>query len=702
MHHQHLDLGGWEGGVSVAILGYPNVGKSSLFNTLTKGHVEVANWPGTTVEIGFGRVKVNGLDVVFYDLPGVYGLSGSGVLESTVKRFLLERKPDVALVLVDSTNVERSLSLAIQVMEVHDNVILALTKLDMAHDMGIHVNTEGLSRALGVSVIPVSIVWGLGVKEVVEAVREALGKRGKHLNVDYGVLEPYIEELAVDVSKLSLEGLNPRWVAVKLLEGDGIVEDIVMRSGGASIVEKARRARIEITSSLGRDPAALASEYRSRYALRVARENVVRVAVQARRESYLSTLDMLFLNPKTSLVVTMALLSTIFLLVFTVNTGFPLNILLELAGFSGLAELVEQVSLSGLTGLLLDSIAVVIEDALKGAPEWFTSFIVEGVVGGFAAVVVLVPLIFTAAVMVAILEDVGLLPRIAVGAHRGLCKVGFSGHTILPLTLCLGCNVAGIVSTRGIPGYWDRFKMYLLAPLIPCQARLVVLIVLASVIGGLLGALALVSVYVLSILLLSLLSLLLDRALRVRVKPELLLEIPRMHKPIGKVVWWISWSRVKHYLVKAGTIIFLGSIATWILTHTTTSLNYTGNPAESIAGVLAQRITPLLEPLGVKSWEVTLALITGFIAKELILSTIVIVTGNPNPLEAIASLNLGNETLVALMIFIALYVPCLATVATVRSESRSFKLALATTLLSITVAYITSTTTYLALTLLKP
>ena len=690
MHAHHSGvLGSRLEGVRVAVLGYPNVGKSSLFNSVVRGSVEVANWPGTTVEVNVGRVTFNGFNFVFFDLPGVYGFTGSNVVERVVESFLLMEKPDVALVLVDSTNIERSLSLALQVMELHDNVVLALTKLDVAHGRGVHVNVDGLSRALNATVVPTSIVWGLGVREVLEAVARA--SRGRTLTIDYGVLEPYVRELSEELERRGLKYPNPRWTSVKLLEGDRVVEEAISKLGFSDVVEKARRVREEVSNTFGRDPAAIVAEHRFNMALNLAKQYVVRAPAKLRIEgARLTKLDMLFIDRRTSIVASLSLMTLVFLAVFTVNTGFPLNILFELLGLEEVAELVETVSLGGVMGFVIDSLAGFAESQLAGAPPWLSSLLVEGVIGGLGAVMLLAPLILVASALVAVLEDSGLLPRVAVGSHRLLCRIGFSGHSVLPITVCLGCNVAGMVTARGIPGYWERLKFYILGALIPCQARLVVLVVLASVIGGLVGALSLLAVYAVSLSLLALLSTLLDRVTRAGGRPELLLEIPEMHKPIGRVIWWISWSRVKHYLVKAGTIIFLGSMAMWVLLHITPTLSYTENPEDSIAGALARTLTPLFKPLGVERWEVVLALIAGFVAKEIFLSTIVVATGNPNPVEAIAHLGLGTPAMVAVMVFIALYTPCLATVAVIRSESRNTKVALAAVLLALTTAYITA------------
>ncbi|MFZ8792726.1 MAG: ferrous iron transport protein B, partial [Acidilobaceae archaeon] len=687
-HHSGV-LGSRLEGVKVAVLGYPNVGKSSLFNSVVRGSVEVANWPGTTVEVNVGRVAFNGFNFVFFDLPGVYGFTGSSVVERVVESFLLTERPDVALVLVDSTSIERSLSLALQVMELHDNVVLALTKLDVAHGRGVHVNIDGLSKALNVTVVPTSIVWGLGVREVLEAVARASKGRGGRMHIIYyGVLEPYVRELSEELERRGLKYPSPRWASVKLLEGDRVVEEAISKLGFSDVVERARKVREEVSSAFGRDPTAIVAEYRFNMALNLARQYVVRAPTKLRVEgTRLTKIDMLFIDRRTSIVASLSLMALLFLTVFTINTGFPVNIIFELLGLEEAARFIESISLGGVVGSVIDILSSYIESQLAGGPPWLVSFVVEGIIGGLGAVLLLAPLILIASALVAVLEDSGLLPRVAVGSHRLLCRIGFSGHSVLPVTVCLGCNVAGIITARGVPGYWERLKFYILGALIPCQARLVVLVVLAGVIGGLVGALSLLAAYAVSLSLLALLSILLDRVTRAGGGHELLLEIPEMHKPIGRVIWWISWSRIKHYLAKAGTIIFLGSIAMWLLLHTTPTLSYTENPEDSIAGALARTLTPLFKPLGVERWEVVLALIAGFVAKEIFLSTVVVATGNPNPVEAMAHLSLGIPTIVTVMVFIALYTPCLATVAVIRSESRNTKVALVAVLLALITAY---------------
>jgi len=688
-------------GVYVSILGFPNVGKSALFNSLTRGNVEVANWPGTTVEVSIGKTRFNGYEIIFVDMPGVYSLSEGGVIGSIIKSNLLQVKPHIILALVDGSNPVRSLNLAVQLLEFTGNVIVVITKLDLAHSRGIHINVEGLSKELKTTIVPTSIVSGLGLRDVLEAIVNTYKSRGREaIVIDYGLLEQYINDLILKLKATSLlEEVNIRWIAIKLLEGDSYIEQMLIGKGYSDIVDYARKLRVEAKSIIGRDPADLIVESRFKYTSSIASRNItvskLRIYDRGVKSSY--DVDKLLLNPRLSPIISLTVLLGLLTLAFTINTGFPLNIILDAIGFSNFSELIETYSISGVMESIINVIVESTGSLLEPVPTWLQSLIIDGIIGGVSAVLFFAPLILTVALILAILEDSGLAPRFATSLHPYTCRFGFSGHSIFPSILCLGCNVAGLMSLRAIPSIWERFKLYMLLPLIPCQARLIVFVALASALKGFISIAALIIAYIISFTSLAILSYTLDKLAKNSSKPILLIEIPSMHKPIPRVLWWLSWSRLKHFLVRAGTIIFIGALISWILTHTTLSLDYTDDPAESIAANISKLLAPLLEPLGIRgehSWIIVYALITGFIAKELVLSSIVVATGIENPIRAIESLALSDASTIALIIIIALYTPCLATVATIYSESRRVKIAAVAVILGLISAYIASIIVY--------
>jgi len=677
----------------VGLIGQPNVGKSTLFNVLTKGNVIVSNWPGTTVERVESTIKYKEYEIKIVDLPGIYGLSYFTLEEKISRNFIVEENPDLLVVLVDSLALERTFYLAVEVLELTSKALIAITKVDIAHSKGIHVNYDLIEKRLGVPVVPVSAIKGSGVEELLDKIIEKTRIQGRLLRIDYGELEPFITGIE-DVLRVDRELVSKypaRWLALKFLEGDEEVEKLVKEK----LSDKYRELveiREEARRRIGRDLAA----YISMRKMHFIRDNLLKNAVvYARLERARS--PRIFYNPYIAPLLSTSIIFALFLLVFIVNTGYPLTTILEHLGYTELAVLLEEYSLSSLIEKLFDALNNYIIGVLGETP--FSSFITDGIIAGVVSVVVFIPLIAIVMLALGALEDSGLLPRLAIGAHILLSKFGLSGHAILPLTLSLGCNVPGVMSTRAIPNHFERLRLILLTPFIPCQARLLVLLVLSASLGGVIGALLVPLVYLASFLVVLLLNyvLYLFEKRKQHEEVELLLEIPPLHRPYFKVVWWFTWHHLKHFLVKAGTVIFLVSIISWGLQHTTPTFAYTENPGESIAAFISRGLEVLLKPLGVSgenTWIVGYALLLGFLAKELILGAIVASTGVNDPLDAYRSLGLSIPTSVSLALFIALYVPCLATIAIIYSETKNWKTTISTIVLMMTTAYLLALLAY--------
>ncbi|MEM4490313.1 MAG: ferrous iron transport protein B [Desulfurococcaceae archaeon] len=679
----------------VGLVGQPNVGKSTLFNTLTKGNAIVTNWPGTTVERNEAHIIHGDCEITIVDLPGIYGLSYLTLEEKISRRFIIEENPDLVIVLVDSLILERTLYLAIEIRELTGRVIIAVTKVDEAHSKGIHVNYEILEKRLGVPVIPVSAIKETGIKTLLDTVVKNAGKEAPVLRIDYGELESFI----VSVESLLMQHLGSkvkypfRWVAIKYLEGDVEVEEFLRRSLGTRYVEL-EEIRGEARRRIGIDIAAFTSMKRMNYI----REHVIKNAVVKtsliKRES---RLNKLFYNPYVAPFISLGLIFTLFLLVFALNTGYPLTVLLEKIGYQDLALKIEEYTLSSLMEKFFEQVKENISKLLGSSS--LSSFIVDGVLGGVASVVVFIPLIGLVMVILGALEDSGLLPRLAIGTHTLFLRLGLSGHSLLPITLSLGCNVPGVVSTRASPNYFERLKLILLTPFIPCQARLIVLLAIATALGGFAGSVLVPFVYLVAFSVFLALSYIIhvffERKRSVEI--ELLLEVPPLHRPYLRVIWWFTWFQLKHFLIKAGTVIFLVSIISWGLQHLTIHGAYTDNVEESIIAVFSRSIAPFLNPIGVtgeNAWIVAYAVILGFLAKELVISAIITTTRALSFEEAFRYIGLSTPSAVALSLFIALYIPCAPTIMAIYSETRSLKYALTSLVLMLTTAYLLAVFSY--------
>jgi len=398
----------------------------------------------------------------------------------------------------------------------------------------------------------------------------------------------------------------------------------------------------------------------------------------------------LFYSPLVAPLISIGLIFSLFTLVFAVNTGYPLTALLEHLGLVEAASALGEYSLSGLMEKLFELAGSSLYSALGEGQ--YGSFLVSGVLAGVASVLVFVPLVAIVMAVLGVLEDTGLLPRLAIGTHLLLQKIGLSGHSLLPITLSLGCNVPGVMATRATPSHFERLKAILLMPFIPCQARLVVLLAIATAIGGVAGSAIVPLAYLVSFLVVALLSYLIDAlsGRRKKVEVDLLLEIPPLHRPYLRVVWWFTWFYLKHFLVKAGTVIFLVNIASWGLQHLTPQLTYTDSVEESIVAGFSKLISPLLGPLGIagdRAWVAAYALVLGFLAKELVVSAVTTATGALTPQEAFRAIGLSQASAVAFALFVTLYVPCAATIAAVYSEAKNPKFALASIALMVATAF---------------
>ncbi|MCC6053508.1 MAG: ferrous iron transport protein B, partial [Desulfurococcaceae archaeon] len=396
--------------------------------------------------------------------------------------------------------------------------------------------------------------------------------------------------------------------------------------------------------------------------------------------------------------ISIAIILAVFTLAFNLNTGFPVASILESVGFSELAEAIENYTISSLIERFLEWSSSTLKGLL--GENAISLFLSEAVLGGVGALLLFLPLIMIVLATIGVLEDTGLLTRLAVGVHTLFEKLGFSGHALFPLSLSLGCNVPGLLVTRAIPSTAERVRLIMLLPFIPCQARLVVLLALATAVRQ--GFLLVVLSYIVAFAAFFALGFALYKWSTMRsesVEIRLLLEQPPLHKPIPRVVWWYTWWHTKHFLVKAGTIIVLANILFWLLSHVGPSMSFTDDPGESIAASFSKTLTPILKPIGISgegSWIIALALIAGFIAKEIFISTLLTVTGASSVKNAFTTIGVSEQSVIALTIFVTLYVPCLATLSTIYSETRSLKLVAEAVLLMLVVAY---TSTILAYTL---
>ena len=686
---------------TVALAGSPNVGKSTLFNRLTGGEAHVANWPGVTLERFEGTFKHHNKVIKVVDLPGTYSLSASDMGELIAREFLINERPDVVVVVVDSTSLERTLYLALMVLEMYPKVVLALNMADAAEKRGIHVDMDGLGRRLGVPVVLISALKGIGLGVLMDRILDvAEGRAGRlvPLRIDYDGLEPYItrvENILGDISDRL--GYPRRWLAIRLLEGDKYLLS-KLRDLNEDMVKKI----VEVTEQAERDlnikPDLLAIQSRYELIDELVEKYVTKVRLA--KVTLTERLDRVFLNPVIGPILATVLILSTFFLIFSLNTGFPLNVIFEAVGMEDLALLIEENSFSGMLGSLFDRMSDIIKYSLlfNGVEEWAALLISDGLVGSLGTLISFTPLLFFAYVILGAFEDSGIFARAAVVYDRLFRKFGLSGRAFFPAVLGVGCNVASVIATRAMDDDRERMVTAMASPLIPCQARLVVLLALAAsaFTEPLFQAFLAVVIYLLSFTLFLVISDLLNRFIfKVRFAPDLLIELPPYHRPSLRVIWWYARSNTEHFLKKAGWIIVALGISTWLLLNFSIT-GYVGSEgvSESLAASLGKALSPITSLIGLGDWRFTLGFELGFVAKEGLIVTFSNLAGVADPVTALRSLGITPLKALSMALAMNFYVPCLATVAALISELRRVKYVAITVAYQLVLAFILAATVY--------
>ena len=550
------------------MVGNPNVGKTAILNALTGGNFTVGNFPGVTVEKKEGKAVLDGKEVIIVDLPGIYSLEPSSIDEKIALNYILNEKPDLILNVVNAANLERNLYLTLQLAEFKIPIVVVLNMVDEAERKGVRIDSERLSRILGVPVVETIAVREEGIEELKKAILEG----GKLL-------------------KISAKSLEER---VKLAEQ--IASEVV-----------------EITTP---------------------------------KMKLDDALDEVFMDKHLGIPIFASFMWMIF--VFTYSVAEPITSALERI-FSALSS-----SISELNG-------------------WFFSLIGDGVVGGVGSVLVFVPNIAFLFIALSILELSGYMPRAVYLLDSMMSRFGLNGRAIIPMILGFGCNVPAVMATRSIEDDKVRIATVLVNPFMSCSARLPIYVLFAGTFFPAIGGAVIMGLYFAGVLL-ALLSALLFRKTLLRGEAEFIMELPPYMLPNPRDVWRLTWARTKHFIEKAGTVILVMSVVVWYITH------YPGGSIEnSYAAMIGKTLQPIFAPLG-WSWELIVALISGFVAKEIVVATIGILGID---LTAVMS----PQSALAFMFFTLLYMPCLATLAAVRAEV-GFKWAAFVVFYSFSVAYV--------------
>ncbi len=642
----------------VALAGNPNSGKTTLFNALTGSNQYVGNWPGVTVEKKEGTARLGEKPLTVVDLPGIYSLSPYSMEEIVARDFIIEQGPDCIIDIVDATNLERNLYLTVQLLELERPMVVALNFMDEVTKRGDRIDVKRLTKELGIPVVPITARTGEGLEELLHAAH-----RQMHLGCTVEPDDLYDEfthnihhrmgELIHDYAYAA--HLPAHWAAIKLLEGDAIVTKALnlppeVRERLSGVV-----AQYENSSDLG-DRETLIADSRYQYIEKVVSASVIRGG-RPGAQTASEKIDKVV----THRIFAIPLFLCAMLVMFVVTFG-PFG-----AWLSDLVGAGMEV-LSGWLGAVLDG---------AGVSRVLTSLICDGIIAGVGGVLTFLPQIALLFFFLSFLEDSGYMARAAFIMDRLLRRFGLSGKAFIPMLMGFGCSVPAIMGARTMENEKDRRMTILLVPFMSCSARLPVYGLISAAFFGPWAGLVIFGLYVIGMLAGVVSGLLFKRILFAGEPAPFVLELPPYRMPSLNNILTHVWQKVKGFLVKAGTLILLMSIVLWLLQSFDFSLRMVDNAASSMLGVLGSAIAPVFAPMGFGHWQAAVALLTGLIAKEMVVSSLSMFYGFPLTATSgqVAAAMTGFTPLSAfsMLVFVLLYVPCVAAVSILFKEMNSPK-----------------------------
>lgn len=634
--------------LTFALVGNQNCGKTTLFNQLTGSNQHVGNFPGVTVDSKSGPIK-GYPNTLVTDLPGIYSLSPYSAEEIVSRQFILEERPTAIINIVDATNIERNLYLTMQLMELGIPMVLALNMMDEVIGNGGTILINEMEQALGIPVIPISASKNEGVAELIEHAVHIARYREAPARQDFcdahdhgGAMHRCLHavmHLIEDHAERS--GLPVRFAASKLIEGDTLVkEKLALDLNELQLVEHILR---QLEEERGLDPAASIADMRFSFIQQLSTKCVVKPR-RNREQVRSAALDRILTGRFTALPSFILIMAFIFWFTFNWFGDW----------LQGLFEDAINLGIDGLDGLL-ESLHV--HDVVR-------SLVIEGVCGGIGAVLSFLPLILILFFWLSMLEDSGYMARIAFVMDKLLRRIGLSGRSIVPMLIGFGCSVPAVMSTRTLPSERDRRLTILLTPFMSCTAKLPIYAFFCAAFFPHHGGAVMCSLYLLGITVGLLLALLFKNSLFKGEAVPFVMELPCYRMPGLRNVLMLLWDKARDFIQRAFTVIFLASIVIWFLQHFDFRLTPVNDTSSSILAQIAGLIAPLFEPLGFGDWRWVTALVSGFMAKESVVSTLGILF----PDEESVFLLLDTVSCYVLLVFCLLYTPCVAAIAAIRRE----------------------------------
>ena len=663
--------------LTIGFIGNPNCGKTTLFNAYTGANLKVANWPGVTVEKVEGAIKDHDLNIRLVDLPGTYSLTSYTMEEQVSRQFILSDEVDVIIDVADASALERNLYLTLQLLELGKPVVLALNMMDIVEKRGMEIDIHRLPEMLGIPVIPVSARKRTGLDVLLHAAahhkdctdldclihhhkymsKHQHGHHSEYAMVYSDTIEDKIDLIIAELKKKYPDLPNYRWHAIKLLEQDK---------------EITGRYPVNLPRVIDRNYESDIINEKYDFIQEIIREVLVN---KDRQEALTEKVDRALTHRFWSIPIFLGIMALVFFLTFTIGDWLKGYFELGIEGISTLA------------GNVLSS---------AGVNEMVRSLLVDGIIAGVGGILTFLPNIFILFLALAFLEDSGYMSRVAYVMEGLMSKLGLSGRAFIPMILGFGCTVPAIMASRALENRRDRYKVMLITPFMSCSARLPIYILFAEMFFREHAMIVAYSMYLIGLVIAILVAAAIHLIDRRKSENYLLIELPEYKAPSSRTVAIYVWEKVKDYLSKAGTTIFVASSVMWAILNFGPQ-GYTTEMSGSFGSILGRVLVPFFAPLGLGFWQIAVALIAGVSAKEVVVSSCAVLFGVPNInsgegmntlVGILGTVGFGQLNAFCLMVFCLLYIPCMATLATIKKESGSWKWTGFTALFQLAVAWV--------------
>ena len=651
--------------IRVGFIGNPNCGKTTLFNVFTGANLKVANWPGVTVEKKEGSTNYHGHSIRLIDLPGIYSLTSYSIEEKVSRQCIMDDEVDVIVNVVDASSLERNLYLTLQLLELGKPVVLALNMMDVVEERGMEIDLHRLPEMLGdIPVVPVSARKRTGLDVLMHAVVHHYEEMHVADVMTYNDdIENLIDKIEQRIQENHPDDVNPRWRAVKLLERDDEICELYPEISGELV---------------DRDYSEDIIKAKYDYIDEIADETLFN---KDKKAANTDKVDRILTHRIWGMPIFFLIMALVFFLTFTV--GDAIKGLFEI-GIGWLSDTV----LEGLTAI--------------NAADWLISLIVDGIITGVGGILTFLPNIFILFLALAFLEDSGYMSRVAYVMDKLLRKIGLSGRSIVPMLVGFGCTVPAVMASRTLEKESDRRKIIMCTPFMSCSARLPIYILFSEIFFPKYAMFVSFSLYIVGIIVGILMALVLNLFDKNKEGNTLLIELPEYKTPNARTIAIYVWEKIKDYLTKAGTTIFIASIIIWVV------LNFgphgmTTDVSESFGAIIGRWLVPVLRPAGLGMWQIAVALISGISAKEVVVSSMSVLFGVSNATSAagmtqfasiLGGYGFGAVNAYAFMVFCLLYTPCVATLATIRKETNSVWFTIRTLLLQLVIAWLAAVLVY--------